>query len=94
MSAAIDLAERYARMVLTDEWESTQSLARRAGVEWHPGGHELRPFRAALYRLQVRGEAVQMTRHNGHLWRRVTAPERAAMKDRAAFERMCSGGSR
>jgi hypothetical protein len=57
--------------LLSDEWETTQQIARRAGIEWRPGSSwDLAPLRRILYAMELRGLAEHQERHNGHLWRK------------------------
>jgi DNA-binding transcriptional regulator PaaX len=54
---------------LTGEWQRTQDIAGRLGIERSAAGHKLRMVRDCLYGLELHGYADHEERHNGHRWR-------------------------
>ena len=64
------IRQQLVRDELTEEWQTTQEIATRLGVEWRPGEKgDLQEVRRDLYVLFVRGDAEIEPRHNGHAWR-------------------------
>lgn len=75
---------------LTDEWQTTATIANRIGFEWRPGSGRLATVRTVLYALQIHGLAEQQKVSRPHHWRRPAVAGEERSRFFAAVEREAS----